>query len=135
MTDDRQLLRLLFDAAVAAASPAACVPLWLESKPGGRVIVVGAGKAAAGFLLAKELDYFAKVLEQPEKPFAAVLGGAVGHVFGSERVWDFPDGWRPALASPSSVDCAASNRSMEMPARAPSTLTTCSSRPVIVRRS
>ena len=47
MTDDRQLLRLLFDAAVAAASPAACVPLWLEGKPGGRVIVVGAGKAAA----------------------------------------------------------------------------------------
>lgn len=47
MTDDRQLLRILFDAAVAAASPAACVPLWLEDKPTGRVIVIGAGKAAA----------------------------------------------------------------------------------------
>jgi hydroxypyruvate reductase len=47
MTDDRDLLRLLFDAAVAAASPAACVPLWLEERPAGRVIVVGAGKAAA----------------------------------------------------------------------------------------
>ena len=47
MTDDRSLLLQLFDAAVAAASPAACVPLWLEDKPTGNVIVVGAGKAAA----------------------------------------------------------------------------------------
>ena len=47
MTDDRSLLLQLFDAAVAAASPAACVPLWLEDKPAGNVIVVGAGKAAA----------------------------------------------------------------------------------------
>ena len=45
MTDDRQLLQLLFDAAVTATSPAACVPLWLEDKPKGRVIIVGAGKA------------------------------------------------------------------------------------------
>ena len=47
MTDDRALLRILFNAAVAAASPAACMPLWLEDRPSGRVIVVGAGKAAA----------------------------------------------------------------------------------------
>src|SRR5210317_1883457 len=47
MTDDQSLLRILFDAAVAAASPAACMPLWLEERPAGRVIVVGAGKAAA----------------------------------------------------------------------------------------
>jgi len=48
MTDDRQLLTVLYETAVGAASPAACVPLWLEDKPRGRVIVVGAGKAAAG---------------------------------------------------------------------------------------
>lgn len=47
MTDDRQFLRLLFDAAVAASSPAACMPLWLEDRPQGNVIVIGAGKAAA----------------------------------------------------------------------------------------
>jgi len=47
MTDDQALLRVLFDAAVAAASPAACMPLWLEDRPAGRVIVIGAGKAAA----------------------------------------------------------------------------------------
>lgn len=47
MTDTRTFLRILFDAAVAAASPAACMPLWLEDRPTGNVIVVGAGKAAA----------------------------------------------------------------------------------------
>ncbi|XP_032218195.2 phosphoglycerate kinase [Nematostella vectensis] len=33
-------------------------------------------KKAAGFLLKKELDYFAKALESPEQPFLAILGGA-----------------------------------------------------------
>ena len=32
-------------------------------------------KRAAGFLMKKELDYFSKVLEQPERPFLAILGG------------------------------------------------------------
>ncbi|KAF5096114.1 hypothetical protein D0Z03_001688 [Geotrichum reessii] len=31
---------------------------------------------AAGFLVAKELAYFAKALEDPERPFLAILGGA-----------------------------------------------------------
>ncbi|KAG8511951.1 Phosphoglycerate kinase 2 [Galemys pyrenaicus] len=31
---------------------------------------------ASGFLMKKELDYFAKALENPEKPFLAILGGA-----------------------------------------------------------
>ncbi|CAO2607689.1 Phosphoglycerate kinase 2 [Lemmus lemmus] len=31
---------------------------------------------ASGFLMKKELDYFAKVLEHPERPFLAILGGA-----------------------------------------------------------
>lgn len=33
-------------------------------------------KRAAGRLMKKELDYFAKALEDPEKPFLAILGGA-----------------------------------------------------------
>ncbi|MFH1998996.1 MAG: phosphoglycerate kinase [Planctomycetota bacterium] len=36
----------------------------------------GPGKAAAGFLLAKEIDYFSQVLENPKRPMAAILGGA-----------------------------------------------------------
>lgn len=31
---------------------------------------------ASGFLMTKELDYFAKVLEHPDRPFLAILGGA-----------------------------------------------------------
>jgi len=31
---------------------------------------------AAGYLMKKELDYFAKALEQPKRPFLAILGGA-----------------------------------------------------------
>ncbi|SZE99747.1 unnamed protein product [Blumeria hordei] len=31
---------------------------------------------ASGFLMKKELDYFAKALEKPERPFLAILGGA-----------------------------------------------------------
>lgn len=33
-------------------------------------------RPAAGFLLAKELEYFGKALAEPQKPFVAVLGGA-----------------------------------------------------------
>ena len=33
-------------------------------------------KKAAGLLMTKELEYFAKVLESPQKPFLAILGGA-----------------------------------------------------------
>eukprot|EP00088_Acartia_fossae_P055764 TRINITY_DN647_c0_g1_i4.p1 TRINITY_DN647_c0_g1~~TRINITY_DN647_c0_g1_i4.p1 ORF type:complete len:430 (-),score=154.19 TRINITY_DN647_c0_g1_i4:125-1375(-) len=40
--------------------------------------MVGEGfdRRAAGFLLKKELDYFAKALCNPERPFLAILGGA-----------------------------------------------------------
>jgi phosphoglycerate kinase len=31
---------------------------------------------ASGFLMKKELDYFAKALEEPKRPFLAILGGA-----------------------------------------------------------
>lgn len=31
---------------------------------------------ASGFLMKKELDYFARVLEDPKRPFLAILGGA-----------------------------------------------------------
>merc|ERR1712070_1075202 len=31
---------------------------------------------ASGFLVKKELDYFAQALEKPERPFLAILGGA-----------------------------------------------------------
>jgi hydroxypyruvate reductase len=45
--DHRALLRRLFDAAVAAAQPALCLPAHLPPQPRGRTIVIGAGKASA----------------------------------------------------------------------------------------
>ncbi|XP_046383171.1 phosphoglycerate kinase [Ischnura elegans] len=36
----------------------------------------GFSQRAAGFLLKKELQYFAKALDNPERPFLAILGGA-----------------------------------------------------------
>lgn len=31
---------------------------------------------AAGFLMKKELQYFSKILENPDKPLVVVMGGA-----------------------------------------------------------
>lgn len=36
----------------------------------------GFEERAAGFLLKKELDYFAKAMDNPQRPFLAILGGA-----------------------------------------------------------
>jgi len=54
MTAGRILLRGLFDAALAVADPACCVPPHLPPPPTGRTIVIGAGKAAAAMARALE---------------------------------------------------------------------------------
>ena len=78
MSENREFLRFLFNAAVVAASPAACMPLWLEERPKGNVIVVGAGKAAASM---------AAIVEQQ---WAAPLSGLVivpyGHVAQCDQI-------------------------------------------------
>jgi glycerate 2-kinase len=53
-TDPRALLRAMFDAAIAAALPARCLPAGLPQPPRGRTVVVGAGKAAAAMAVAVE---------------------------------------------------------------------------------
>jgi hydroxypyruvate reductase len=62
----RELLRRLFDAAIAAADPAICLPAALAEltppDPGGRLIVIGAGKASAAMARAVE-QYWAGPLE------------------------------------------------------------------------
>lgn len=40
------------------------------------MVGVNLPQRASGFLMKKELEYFAKVLENPERPFLAILGGA-----------------------------------------------------------
>ena len=49
-----ELLRRMFDAAIASAQPARCVPPHLPEAPRGRLIVIGAGKASAAMALAVE---------------------------------------------------------------------------------
>ena len=102
MTDDQSLLRILFDAAVAAASPAACMPLWLEDRPSGRVIVVGAGKAAASM---------AAIVEQQ---WAPPLEGLVivpdGHIAQCDQV-EVVEASHPV---PDQRGVAATNRILDM---------------------
>ncbi len=56
------LLRSMFDAAVAAALPDTCVPRFLPERPKGRTLVVGAGKASAAMAKAME-DHWRGPLE------------------------------------------------------------------------
>jgi hydroxypyruvate reductase len=53
-TETTSLLLRMFDAAVAAAQPALCVPRHLPAAPKGRLVVIGAGKASAAMARAVE---------------------------------------------------------------------------------
>jgi glycerate 2-kinase len=60
--DRKVLLRSLFDAAIAAAQPALCLPPHLPPRPRGRTVVIGAGKASAAMARALE-DHWGGPLE------------------------------------------------------------------------
>lgn len=55
--DFRALMAQMFDAAVAAAQPALCIPRHLPPPPRGRLIVIGAGKASAAMARAVENNW------------------------------------------------------------------------------
>src|SRR5206468_5792243 len=57
MTDQRPLLRSIFDAAVAAAHPDVVLSAHLRPAPKGRVICLAAGKGAAAMAAAAERHY------------------------------------------------------------------------------
>ncbi|QAZ38723.1 glycerate kinase [Methylibium sp. Pch-M] len=76
--DRRPLLRALFDAAVAAAQPALCLPAHLPEKPAGRTFVIGAGKASAAM---------ARVLEQHwDGPLQGLVVTRYGYAVPCERI-------------------------------------------------
>ncbi len=50
----RAVLEAMFQAAIASAQPAACIPAHLPPPPRGRMIVIGAGKASAAMAQAVE---------------------------------------------------------------------------------
>ena len=64
-----QLLRRMFDAAVASAQPSVCVPPHVpdpsELGAGGRLVVVGAGKASAAMAQAVEQKQRLRHRQQP----------------------------------------------------------------------
>lgn len=70
----RQLLRALFDAAVARAQPAAVMGRFLPEPPRGRTLVLGAGKA--GGAMAAALD----ALWPREAPLSGLVVTRYGHV-------------------------------------------------------
>jgi hydroxypyruvate reductase len=74
----RDLLRRLFHAAVATARPENCVPKFLPPAPKGRLIVTGAGKAAAAM---------AKALEDHWRgPMAGAVVTRYGYEAPTERI-------------------------------------------------
>ncbi|MBE7418777.1 MAG: glycerate kinase [Ideonella sp.] len=66
MTPQQQLLRRMFDAAIASAQPALCIPRHLPELADvrGRVIVIGAGKASAAMAQAVEQHWRGRGLER-----------------------------------------------------------------------
>lgn len=52
--EPRELLTSMFQAAVRAAQPEHCIPAHLPSRPAGRTVVIGAGKASAAMAQALE---------------------------------------------------------------------------------
>src|SRR5947199_5059128 len=54
MNSPRELLRAMFDAAIAVAQPSQCLPPHLPPPPKGRTVVIGAGKASAAMARAVE---------------------------------------------------------------------------------
>ncbi|WP_374440613.1 glycerate kinase [Stella sp.] len=77
-TDPDQLLRALFEAALAAADPAVAVPRFLPPAPRGRTIVVGAGKAAASMARAVERHW--------PGPLEGLVVTRYGHAVPCERI-------------------------------------------------
>ncbi len=74
----RDILSRLFDAAIAAADPASCVPPHLPPDDGGRLIVIGAGKASAAMARAVE-EYWSG-------PLAGLVVTRYGHGMPCQRI-------------------------------------------------
>jgi glycerate 2-kinase len=75
--NERRLLREMFDAAIAAASPDKAVPPNLPPPPKGRTVVVGAGKAAASMARAVEAHW------PNDKPLSGLVVTRYGHGVGA----------------------------------------------------
>jgi hydroxypyruvate reductase len=85
MTDQRPLLRAIFDAAVAAAHPDVVLSAHLRPVPKGRVICLAAGKAAAAMAAAAERHYL-DALEMDPARLVGIATTRHGHGVPTRRI-------------------------------------------------
>src|SRR2546421_1310957 len=78
-----ELLRALFEAALAAADPARAIPPYLPAPVPGRTVVVGAGKASAAMARAFETAWRA---DQQRGPLEGLVVTRRGHAVPCERI-------------------------------------------------
>lgn len=95
-------LESLFRAAVAAASPATCLPPHLPPPPRGRTVVIGAGKAGASMARAVEQHW--------EAPLSGLVVTRYGHGVPCERI-EVVEAAHPV---PDAAGRAAASRILEM---------------------
>jgi glycerate 2-kinase len=98
----RALLRSLFEAAIASAQPARCVPPHLPDPPAGRLLVIGAGKASAAMARAVE--------EQWEGPLSGLVVTRYGHAAPCRRI-EVVEAAHPV---PDAAGMAAARRVMDL---------------------
>ncbi len=102
IAEAKQFLRDLFDAAVAAADPARCLPPFLPAPPRGKMVVVGAGKAAAAMARAVE------------KHWQGALGGLVVTRYGHGVACDQIEIVEAAHPVPDDAGLTAASRILEL---------------------
>ena len=99
--DEAVFLRGLFDRAVAAADPARILPAHLPARPKGRLVVLGAGKAAASMARAVERHY------------GGPLEGLVVTRYGHAVACDFIEVIEAAHPTPDAAGLAAAQRILD----------------------
>jgi glycerate 2-kinase len=82
-TGAREMLRALFDAALAAADPARAMPAHMPAPVPGRTVVVGAGKASAAMARAFEKAWLAK---GQSGPLEGLVVTRRGHAIACEHI-------------------------------------------------
>ena len=81
----RSLLTSLYDAAVAAAQPAICLPPHWPEPPKGRIVLLAGGKAAARMAKAAEDHFIGRLGLGPDR-FAGLAVTRVGYAVPTERI-------------------------------------------------
>jgi glycerate 2-kinase len=78
MSEPRELLRKMYEAAIAAAAPDKCVLPHLPPRPNGRTIVISAGKTAASMAKAVEDNW--------DGPLEGLVVTRYGHGVACKRI-------------------------------------------------